>query len=100
MLRLERNVDFTVSGTDCRRVAQSQVEIHRHSDVLDNQVNLVLRNYAPDYLFNLVKDLLRLFDSGANRGTNVETECTGVYLWKKIFAKKWRHENEGEQHDS
>ena len=97
--RVERNADFTVSGTDRRRVAQGQIEIHRQSNVLDYQVNLVLRNHAPDHIFNLVEHLLRVLDACANRGTNVEAELAGVYLWEKIFAKKWRYENERENHD-
>src|ERR1700739_33394 len=99
MLRqVQRNVDFTVSGTDRRRVAQGQIEINRQSNVLDYQVNLVLRNHAPDHIFNLVEHLLRLLDACANRGTNVEAELAGVHIREKIFAKKWRHENERESH--
>src|ERR1700730_5927085 len=96
--RVKRNVDFTISGADRRRVAQSQVEIHRQSNVLDYQVNLTLGDNAPDYLFNLVEHLLRLFDACTNRGTNVETELAGVHIREKIFAEKWRHENERENH--
>src|ERR1700732_3527359 len=97
--RVERNADFTVSGTDRSRVAQGQIEIHRQSNVLDYQVNLALRNHAPDHIFNLVEHPLRVLDACANRGTNVEAELAGVYLWEKIFAKKWRYENERENHD-
>src|SRR6516164_3987989 len=99
MLRLQRNVNFTISGTDSRRVAQSQIEIHRQSNVLYNQVNLVLGNHAADHIFNLVKHQLRLLDSRANRSTNVEAELTGIYLREKIFTQKRRHENEREHHD-
>src|SRR5580693_55391 len=97
--RVQRNVDFTVSGTDRRRVAQGQVEIHRQANVLDYQVNLVLGNNAPDHIFNLIKNLLRLFDACTNRGTDVEAKLAGVHIREKIFAKKWRHENERENHD-
>src|SRR5208337_112824 len=49
--------------------------------------------------FNLVEHLLRLFDACTYRGTNVEAELAGVYFWEKIFAKKWRHDDEREHHD-
>src|SRR5271165_2015985 len=97
--RVQRNVDLTVSGTDRRRVAQGQIEIHWQSNVFGDQFNLVLWYHVPDHIFNLVEYLLRLFDAGANRGTNVEAELAGVYFWEKIFAKKWRHDNQREHHD-
>src|SRR5271166_1805484 len=96
--RVQRNVDFTVSGADRRRVAQGQIEIHRQSNVLDYQVNLVLGNNASDHIFNLVEHLLRFFDARTNRGTNVEAKLAGVHIREKIFAKKWRHQNERENH--
>lgn len=87
--RVQRNVDFTVSGADCRRVAQGQIEIHRQSNVLDYQVNLILGNNAPDHIFDLVEHLLRLFGACTNRGTNVEAKLAGVHIREKIFAEKW-----------
>src|ERR1700685_3811104 len=96
--RVQRNVDFTVGGADRRGVAQGQIEIHRQSNILDYQVNLVLRNNAPDDIFNLVEHLLRLFDACANRGANVEAELAGVDIREKIFAKEWRDQTERENH--
>jgi hypothetical protein len=60
---------------------------------------LVLWNHAPDHIFNLVEELLRILDACANRCTVVEAELAGVHIWEKIFAKEWRHENEREHHD-
>jgi hypothetical protein len=47
---IQGNVDFTVSGADRRRIAQSQIEIHWQSNILRYQFNLVLRDHAPNHI--------------------------------------------------
>jgi len=46
---IERYKDFAISGTDRGRVAQCKIEIHRQSNVLQDDIYLLLRDQRPDH---------------------------------------------------
>src|SRR5208283_3391216 len=100
---IERYKDFAISGTDRGRVAQCKIEIHRQSNILQDDIYLLLRDQRPDHCIYLEKHAPRFFDACSGRSANVETKLPGVDQRKEIFSQDRGQENEREnyarQHD-
>src|SRR5271165_2455422 len=103
LLFIERYKDFAISGTDRGRVAQCKIEIHRQSNILQDDIYLLLRDQRPDHCIYLEKHAPRFFDACSGRSANVETKLPGVDQRKEIFSQDRGQENEREnsarQHD-
>ncbi len=88
VLFVERDQDFAVHRTDRRRVAQRDVNAAvRQTDVVQDDVDLVITDEPPDRAFDPGEFLLRRFEPCARRAANVQPHLAGIYLWEEILAQ-------------
>src|SRR5439155_21274684 len=93
--------DHAVIDRDRRAVGERPViGARRHSEIVDDQIEVLLRNDLTDLVLDALEDLLRHLDTGARRRANVELDHAAINGWIKITADKDEHcGTEGEHED-
>ena len=90
MFWLERNKDFAVHRADCSRIAQGNVDSAvRKSDIVENDVDLIVSNNLANGILDLGKNFLCLLDPRAGRRTNMQAHLSSIDLREKILSQTW-----------
>src|SRR4029077_4733850 len=97
LLLVERHQDLAVGGTDCGSVTQSEVKIHRQTNISEHKINLVLRDDASDDILHLGKYMLGFLNPRARRRPHVQPELTCINQRKEILAEERRQEYKREK---
>lgn len=85
---LERDENLTVHWADRRRIAQRNVDAAIwKTDIVQDDVDLVIADDLADFGFDARKIHLRLLNSGSRRRPNMQTHLTRIDLRKEIPAQ-------------
>ena len=86
---LERDENLAVHWADRRRIAQRNVDAAiGKTDIVQDDVDLVIADDLADFGFDAGKIHLRLLNSGSRRRPNMQTHLTRIDLRKEIPAQK------------
>ena len=86
---LERDHDHAVVDRDRRAIGEGPViGARRHPEIVDDQIEVLLRNDLPDLVLDVLEDLLCYLDAGARRRAHVELDHAAIDRRIKITTDK------------
>src|SRR5512135_1618365 len=89
MIRLERDQNLAVGGSDRRRIAEREIyAAQRQTDIVQQKTRLRRRHDPPDARLHGVEDLIGLFQPRSGGGSDMETKLPGVHEREKILSGK------------
>ena len=92
MALFEGHHDHAVIDRDCRAVGEGPVIGDcRHPEIVDDQIEVILRNDLADPVLDFLKDLLGRLDAGAGRRADMELDHAAVDRRIEIAADKDEH---------
>ncbi len=88
----ERDKDLPVVDADRRPVREGQViDPGGQSDIVKNEPKILAGNFASDFIFDGLEDLLRALDPRSGRGADMQLNEAGVDLRKEVGSHIERH---------
>ena len=101
VILVERDEDLPFRWRNRDVVAQRQVDVVRHADVVADHVDLAGRYHLTDVVFDLLEIDLRLLDPRARRAPHVQAELSRVDSREEVTAdeREQRHRQDREREE-
>ena len=98
---LERHLDDAVIDADGRTVGEGQIiGPRRQSDIVDDQVAVLLRNDFADLVLDRLENRLGAFDAGSRGRADVELDLAAVDQREEVAADQRQHHRAEAEHQT
>src|ERR1051325_2602571 len=89
MLRIQRYQNFGIRSPDCSTVAVRKINSTvRQTNVIENGLDFILWDFAPDFLFHQIYQTCRFLNSQPRAPAHVQTELASIDFGEKVPPKK------------
>src|SRR5262249_11127289 len=89
MVRFQSDENFAVRRTDCRRIAECQIDRSRQTDIIQHHFQLIRRYNFANSFFDSGEILFSRFQTRSRWRPNVKAELPRVYVRKKVLTEHW-----------